>query len=496
MARTHAAPRTRDGFGAGTPLALAALALAVLAIHAGSVALPLVGDDYFFLEKSEHTSLPGLFAPVHLVSGFYRPWGRELHFALLHRAFGIAPLPFHLANLALTFAALALFWTWARRVAGGAAAAAAAAGLATLAPWQLANVWAACAQDLWMLVASMLALLSTRAGRGGLAALALTIALLSKETAAVLPGIAMAEALLLRREPLARALRLIAPMLVVLALWLAVHPLLGGVLGYGRALAAAQTAVTPAGPPLLERLWRTPAMALQLDAWPAPERGWAAAVLRALPGLALLGTFAWLAWANAHGAAATRGGASAPAPGPRAFALGLTWAACGWAPLAFPTIGWHAYYGLFGAFGVWLALGTLLARSRAATLVVIACTGVLAAAAADTPSQDWGTPWFQRRAAEFTGETHDELLRLHPAVPRGSRLFFTGVPSGIGLLPGGDDSPELRLWYGDPALRAAFLSRYRPRAAGDRAGRDFFFRYDADSGWVELAAPASAEASR
>jgi len=43
-------------------------------------------------------------------------------------------------------------------------------------------------------------------------------------------------------------------------------------------------------------------------------------------------------------------------------------------------------------------------------------------------------------------------------------------------------SPALRAWYRDSTLSGGFYSRYSPRAAGDRPGRDRFFLFDRRDG--------------
>jgi hypothetical protein len=166
--------------------------------------------------------------------------------------------------------------------------------------------------------------------------------------------------------------------------------------------------------------------------------------------------------------------------------LGALWALLAWAPLLLPKLGWHAYYALFGALGAWLALALGLARWRWLAPVLIGCLALARAGLATTPTSDWGTEWFQRRAAAFTEDAHAALSRLRPALPPHSRVFFAGVPGSIGLVPGGEESPPLRVWYRDRTLRAASLERYRPRPAGDTSGQDVFFRFDPEVGWREI----------
>ena len=459
-------------------LPFAILGAATLAAHASSLSVALVGDDYRWVEKARSSPLAALLAPRALFKNFYRPWSRELHFAVLHRAFGLAPAPYHVANLVLTFAALSLAFVWIRRLAGTAIAGIAIAAAAALAPWQLLNDWASGSQDLWMMVWALAALIAAQAGRAWWAATAFALALLSKETAATVPLVAAAEGWLMQRRSARELAARLTPMLLVALAWLAIHPLLGGALWYARGAGPGPRAFGDTPP--LAWLWQSALSALQLDGHPAPESGWRRALIGAAPVAVALSAFAWIASGRA------RGQDSAAPTRRRIAALGGVWALCGWLPLALPRLGWHAYYALFGAMGAWLALATLLVRSRAAVVASLCVLCALAAAQADTPSDDWSVGWFQRRAASFLELTRADLMRLHPRLPARSRLYFSAVPAGTGLLPGGEESPPLRVWYGDSTLQAAYLSRYARRAARDAAGRDYFFRFDPHRGWVEI----------
>jgi hypothetical protein len=203
---------------------------------------------------------------------------------------------------------------------------------------------------------------------------------------------------------------------------------------------------------------------------------------RAALGALLLGAFA--AW----GLAAERRAPPPRGPRPpavRAGVFGVAWALLGWLPLLMPSLGWHAYYALLGALGAWLALASVLAQRPWTGIAAVMVLALLRTGLTSTPSEDWGTEWFQRRAAAFTAQTHDALLRLRPVLPRSSRVFLGGLPGGTGLVPGHDESPVLRVWYHDPTLRVAVLSRYQPRVASDTAGADVFLMHNFGSGWRE-----------
>ena len=84
-----------------------------------------------------------------------------------------------------------------------------------------------------------------------------------------------------------------------------------------------------------------------------------------------------------------------------------------------------------------------------------------------------------------------ELMRLHPSIPRHSRIYLANLPGGIGLITGPGDSPTLRTWYADPTLAAGFFTEYHPRPAG-KDGRDYFFAADSDLSLIEFTRGAGA----
>jgi len=363
------------------------------------------------------------------------------------------------------------FWALVRRLAGGRAAAVATAGVAALAAWGVPLTWIAGVQELWMLLFALLTLLAWAHGRRALATVALTLALLSKETAAVLAPLLVLQTWILDgRPPLEAARRAWAPLLVTAA-WALIHPVLGGRLIHPLA-APIEPAAGSSGVVTLAHALR---VAVNLDALPRPEAGWAALWAPALTGAVLVTAIAGagLAWP------AEREGSPW-----RRVAFGAAWAALAWAPLLMPSLGWHVYYALLGVFGVWLALGTVLARLPWAAVALVAALALVRPGRADTPSLDWGSEWYQLRAAEFIRVMRAQLHAAHPTLPPHARLFFVRVPSNVGFIAG--DGPAVRIWYGDPTLRAGYYSSYRPRAADEPAGPDLFFRFDGRRGWVEI----------
>lgn len=472
---THTASpsRSRDGW-----ILLLLLGVFLATQYPGAAGGPFVNDDYVFLEKIRGDSFLSLWRLSDLTFHWYRPWSRELHYWSLLRLLGPNEIAFHLVSLGLWLGVMAAYAAFAVRLVGGASAWIAITGVAVLSAWAVPLLWVAGVQDLWMLLFGLFTLHAFARGRIVLATVAFALALLSKETAVVWVAIAFAHAAIVERVPVAHAVRRVLPMLAVGAVWAAFHPLIGGRF-WG---APSATVIEGLHPPLPAIAGRTLLALVNLDAAPGPEAGWVVALLRALPAVGLLAIALW--WWGRRG---TIREAEAPSAAPkerRTLAFGIAWAAAGWAPLLLPHIGWHSYYGLVGALGAWLALGSVLASRTPLAVALLAAMIVLRAAQADTPSSDWGTEWYQRRAGAFLRYMKDDLQRRHPKLPPHSRLFFTEVPSQVGFLTG--DGPSLRVWYRDPTLSGGYYDQYAPRAAGTPAGVDYFFRYDSTAGWVEV----------
>ncbi len=438
--------------------------------YATALAIPFINDDYVFLDKTRAAGFLDLWGFGDLTFHWYRPWSRELHYWALQRLFGARELPFHVASLVLWLGVLMSFWALARRLSGPGAAAVAATGMAALAAWGVPLLWVASVQELWMLLFSLLTLWAWAAGRRGRATATLALALVSKESAAVLAPLLVAWSLLVEGRPPAQSLRHALPAILLTAVWALAHPLLGGRLWHPLP-GPADAGGASQGP---WALWQALSVAFNADALPRPERGWASALLPGAIGALVLG------------ATAGAGLAGAPAPRPRRplLVFSAAWALLGWAPLLMPSLGWHAYYALFGCFGVWNAVGASLARRPWAAVALVAALALMRPARADTPSLDWGSEWYQRRAAEFIRAMRVDLQQAHPRMPPHARLFFVRVPSNVGFLAG--DGPALRVWYGEPTLRAGYYTAFRPRGPGEPAGPDLFFRFDSTAGWVEV----------
>ncbi len=470
--------------------------------------MPFVSDDYTILDKVSRATFASLWTRENPLWGWYRPWSRELHFWTFARLFGPSEIPFHAVSMMLWVLVLTAFFTFVRRMQGAAAAWVATAGAATLAAWGSALSWAAGVQELWMLFFALLFLHAVARRRRVASLLALAGALLSKETAAVLPAIAFLYALVLDRDRPGLALRRVAPQLVMVVLWVALHPFLRERLAGHLAQPGADAGrLSPVSIAL-----RTLLSVVNLDQWPEPETGWLGALVPALPGIALLAV--GVAWALRHvrpvaraphspargsGAPAraaglspgershTRAAVARPSAGAGATALfALGWAALAALPLFMPTVGWLSYYALLSALGAWAAVAGFLSRRPRIAIAVVALVAGLRPVHAATPSYEWASDWFQRRAAYFVGGLKQDLLLRHPALPSHSRLYFTGVPNGTGI---GQPwfHPAFRVWYRDSTVTGDFYQHYVPRGAGEPPDRDYFFRCD-DSvfAWVEV----------
>jgi len=448
------------------------LALFVASQYGYALRVPFINDDFLFLDKTRDASFVSLWQPNALAFHWYRPWSRELHYWTLQKIFGAHEPPFHVASFALALIALTGFYALTRRMAGGAAAAIATAGAASMAAWGVPMVWAAGVQDLWLLVWSMVFLASVIRGSRRWAAVTLVLALMSKETAVVLPGIAVAYQLLIERRSLRETVRWAVPLGVIVAAWAIFHPVLGG--RWWRPIPDPHE--PGLNPPFVSVLLRTLGLAFNLDGRPAPEQGWREALVAAAAGAVLLGA---LALAGGWRLARSRGSEKAPLT-----AFGMVWAALGWLPLLMPNLGWHAYYGLLGALGAWLAVAVNVARYPVGATVLVVALALLRGARADTPSRDWGSESYQRRAASFLGVMRSDLLDQVPKPSPHTRFYFVRVPSNVGFLAG--DGPALRVWYGDPTLRAGYYPAYRPRTSMEPDGPDLFFRYDSTAGWVQI----------
>ena len=456
------------------------LALLLFARYRDAFGIPFLNDDYVFLDHVSRKSFGELWGFTELAFHWWRPWSREFHYWWLQRAFGAHEWPFHAASFGLAFGVLAAYWALARRVAGAAAAAIAVAGVATLPGWGLLCLWSAGAQDLWMILLSLLALLAWRADRIGWAALFYALAVASKETAAPLPLVFFAYDRWVGRRAWQETVIRLAPALAVVLAWALAHPLL---LGRLWSHTPAALAPSPAAVPPWKAVLLSVLSVLSLDLWPKPDGGWLSVWWDALRSAFLLIVFVDL-FSRPDARPMDRLAVVRPHRPRGAGSLALAWWLCGTLPLLLPGLGWHAYYAQFAALGAWLGIGTLLGRPHPVTLALLSALAVIGAARAATPSEDWGEAAYQRRAGAFVRDIREKLLGAYPRMETNARLWFVRLPNNVGFLAG--NGPVVRVWYNDPTLQAGYYSAYAARANDEPAGPDHFFRMDESGQFMEV----------
>jgi hypothetical protein len=456
-------------------IVMAGLAACLLLVYGRALSLPFLGDDYVILDKVSRSSFRDLWAPRELFFNWYRPWSREFHYWVLLRAVGLGETAYHVVSFCLWLAVMVLYFSLVRGISRRTSVATlATVGVASLVLWSAPLMWIAGVQDLWMLVFGLLFLHAVVRGQVRWALVPLVLALLSKETAAVLPILAAAYLFIVERQGPRQVVQRTLPMWIMLGAWAVLHPTLSARF-FGSLPHSLETEqrLSPA-----MTLVRTLLAQVNLDGPLAPELGWRPILLGGAVAAAIL---------TAVLALAMRFDKDPGLEGERRQSLimfGAVWAVAGWSLLFLPSIGWHAYYGSLGSLGCWLSVATLLGPHRRVAYAFLVIVTLLGGARAATPSWDWGTFWYQKRAGSLLGGIRSQLFAGHPTIPPHSRLFFANLPNNIGLLAG--DGPAIRIWYRDPTLRARYYSEYSVRPPGDSLGADLFFRFDPDHGLTEV----------
>jgi len=473
VAREPAAREIADESPRLLTIAWAVLASLVALSYWYVVRLGFSGDDYLILENVAVRSATWMMFWSHMIVGYWRPWSRDFHFWVLSRFFGINAAAFHAANLVLWLAVLALLLVLLRRLTHARLAVIVVAGAFAAASWGIYLTWASCSQDLWMLLFGELFLLAQMEGRRWLAPLLLALALLSKETAALMVPIAAWMQLILRGRASFRMRDWAAPLLVVAA-WLTLHPSLGGRWFFHE---SSRFELGPSGA-FPSRAWLSP---FNLEWWPHPRNGWGEVLASSAVWGTALGILAWSALRPAGNQA------SANRSRLRWIRLGLGWWAIAWSPLLISGLAWHSYYGWFGVCGLWLATAAWLLPRPPILVTAIALVAALRAPAAATLVNDWGTETIQRLANQRTVRIRDQLLALHPSLPRHARIFIAGVPAGSALLTSRRYSAAAHVWYRDITVSMAGLSNYWARTAEDSIGPDYFCALDRELHMVPVA---------
>ena len=392
----------------------------------------------------------------------------------------------HAFSAGLLLVTLTTYFIFVRRVLDLRSAGLATACAALLAAWGVLSTWLPGVQDLWMLVFSMGFLLAVVSGHRGWAAGALAGALLSKETAVILPAVAVAWHALVERRSWREILRETGLHWAITLLWATLY----------LAIAAQWLQSAPA-PAALEKgsvlgiIGRAVLAVINLDVWPRPQHGWKSTI-----GMALIWTFSllllteWCRRSNRKAGSsvvelpAHARGVSVARSRSGVMMFGLCWVALGLAPLLHPSLHWHSYYSVFTSLGAWLSLSIVLGRLPGLTPGLILFLALLRVGRSLTPIPDWGEESYVRRAGQLLDAMRNDLQTKVVAPAAHTRLYFHRVPSGAGFMIG--DGPSLRIWYHDSTLSGGFWRDFRARAKDSAVGPDRFFRYDSLSGWIEV----------
>ena len=185
-------------------------------------------DDYDFLGRGQvfslHQLLPDSQAP------FWRPLSREAYFAFLYALAPTNPLVAHAINALLLALAAALVAVLGARLIDRRAGFFAGAAFACLGAAPALVGWVSCDQDLFAIVFGLAAIHLELSGRTPMALLATALALLSKETAvALVPAIALIRPIT-GRTSLRSAIPVVCAYVGLVAIWVAAHPGIRGLL--------------------------------------------------------------------------------------------------------------------------------------------------------------------------------------------------------------------------------------------------------------------------
>jgi tetratricopeptide (TPR) repeat protein len=441
-------------------LLLAALGLA--ALYAEPLRTRFLNDDYTFLEEARTRPLPGTLTGTGALGNYYRPFSRQIYFALLSPIAGGHPLVFHLANFALFLTALALLVDLLLVFLPPAGAMAGCLYLAVL-PLQRVNLtWVSCSQDLLALTASLAALALFRRGKTAWALFAYAAAVASKEAALPLPLAFAAWEMGVRGSSPRRAGARVAPFVLIGIAW-----------GWLAIAMRTRNAPLPALRVDPEHFLAGYAHMIQSLLGLEHPAGMPRSLLRSPPPILPLFLLAALAfWYAPRGPQAEAGVPPRPLRATAGFAV-LWLAAFG--VVTGPVVEtWSAYYYTLAAVGGSLLIG--LAFSRGDRWMWVGLSAFLlwwhagsnntrAFAVTDGP---WG--WtshlnssYFRRASALTDTLSRQLRALEPAPPRDTRFFFATLPPWAGFQMG--NGALVRALYRDRSLGSFFYSQFSESTA-------------------------------
>lgn len=431
-----------------------ALMLVVLSVPC--LPWPFLWDDFDFLSRALHFEWRNLLpSPGETL---YRPVSRELYFAFVVHGLGKAPLLAHLVNLLLALGCLFLLRSLMTRVAGERAGIFAATLFAAAAWIPFLVGWASGAQDLLCLFFALCAFHAQRSGRTALAACAMALSVLSKETGLalipVLPLLAGTSQSNARRR-IQRSL-LASGMLIVG--WALIHPWPRAVLQRGLPSGSSDY-VTFGGLETFETLLPAAMAALNITATWSHE--WRLDIIITGILAVVLAVAALRSVQNADPPTAR-----SPAAPNVIRVAGLLWFAgpvlltSTLLKLQFP------YYGLIPMAGLVVVAAPLLAHASR----VIVGVSVLAFLALGTTSRMAVVEpkLLAEQNLQITAPAMDRVERgfrnLRPTMPPVERVFVYIQAAGRhGMYAALYRGQPLRVWYDDPRIAVLDPLRDRPR---------------------------------
>lgn len=463
-----------------SPLALILGLAGLAAVYAGLPGAGFLSDDFAFLEQAAARPLAAALASPAGPGGYLRPLSRAIYFGTLGPLAGGHPAVFHLVNLALFLVALLLLADLLLALLPAPAAAAGLAYFALLPLQRVVLVWISCAQDLLALALALGAFALHRRGRRGGAALTFLAAVASKESALALPFAALAWDRLIERRAWRSALARTGPLFAIAAGW--------------GALALRVADRTP-GPqaPRLDAAGFVAGLAHGIQSLAGLENpaGLVRALGSAAPSPIAFALLVAAGFVATGGGGRGSGGSHSPASaGGRVLAFAGVWIAA-FALVTGPVAAvWSGYFYTLAAIGGALLVGLIARRIErwGWALLMAALLWWHAAGSAGAPREAWsgGAPapglwnWTSRvtagyleRAAQLSARISDDLRRLDPAPPSGSRLFFATLPPNAGFQMG--NGALVRALYRDPTLESYFYSQFSESTADARPCRFFYW---------------------
>ena len=451
------------------PLSLVAFVLLGVVLYVRGIVLGFVGDDFTLLDAALRYPLAELLTGRHGILGYYRPVSRELYFWWWGRVLGLGPPGFHVVNAITYGAVVAMSWRFARDLAGPRTGRLAALSFLVFPAGSALLSWVSCAQDLIALFWGVAALLLYQRGRPWFAGVAVMLAALSKETAAVLPGaVAVLEWQLAPRATARERLRRLLPVFAGLATAVAIAVA-------ARSTWPAGTAITIWSPRQLAGAWRLPFDFLRALVPPDTIAGLAQVWSQqpALPvliaGLAAVAAVPFVREADPEPGARDR------ADGRRsALLVGAALAVLAMLPVGFIVERWRGYFFSLSAVGASLVAGALLARAPAGVARALLAIAALINFGAGGIYRPVDAPWgparhphvnyaFFRDTGALTGRLLAALEPLCPSLRSQPPIFAAGIPpdatfeSVLG--------PGLRVTCRDTVSRVHFLAEFTPADA-------------------------------